>query len=84
MSGQGIRRVETGMWAKVRGSQLGHDAFEEVFHFVSSEQVNLAQNRVSIKGPLGRVLSGAKAGDKAQLETDKGTIDLMVLELGRG
>ena len=84
MSGQGIRRVEAGMWARVRGSQQGQHDFEEVFHFVSSDQVNLAQNRVSIKGPLGRVLSGAKVGDKARLETDKGTIGLMVLELGRG
>ena len=84
MSDQLIQKVETGMWAKVRGSQSGQETFEEVFHFVASDQVDLAQNKISIDSPLGRVLSGAKAGDKAQLETKSGTVKLVVLELGRG
>ena len=84
MSDQLTQRVETGMWAKVRGSQPGQETFEEVFHFVASDQVDLAQNKISIDSPLGQTLSGAKAGDKAQLETKSGTIKLVVLELGRG
>jgi len=84
MCDQLIQKVETGMWAKVRGSQPGQETFEEVFHFVASDQVDLAQNKISIDSPLGQVLSGAKAGDKAQLETKSGTMKLVVLELGRG
>jgi len=84
MSDQPIQRVETGMWAKVRGSQPGQESFEEVFHFVASDQVDLAQNKISIDSPLGQALSGAKAGDKAQLETKSGTMRLVVLDLGRG
>ena len=72
------------MWAKVRGSQPGQETFEEVFHFVPSNQVDLLENKISIDSPLGQVLSGAKAGDKAQLETKGGTVKLVVLELGRG
>ena len=84
MSDQLIQKIETGMWAKVRGSQPGQESFEEVFHFVPSNQVDLAENKISIDSPLGKVLSGAKAGDKAQLETKGGTMRLVVLELGRG
>ena len=84
MSDQLTQRVETGMWAKVRGSQPGQESFEEVFHFVPSNQVDLTENKISIDSPLGKVLSGAKAGDKAQLETKSGTMRLVVLELGRG
>jgi len=84
MSDQLIQRVKTGMWVKVRGSQPGQETFEEVFHFVPSNQVNLTENMISIDSPLGQVLSGAKAGDKAELETRKGTMRLVVLELGRG
>jgi len=83
MSDQLIPKVETGMWAKVRGSQPGQESFEEVFHFVPSDQVDLTQNKISIDSPLGQALSGAKVGDKAQLETRGGTIGLAVLELGR-
>ena len=84
MSDQLVQKVETGMWAKVRGSQPGQESFEEVFHFVASDQVDLTQNKISIDSPLGQAISGAKAGDKAQLETRTGTMSLVVLELGRG
>jgi len=84
MSDQPIQIVETGMWAKVRGSMPGQETFEEVFHFVAGDQVDLAQNRISIDSPLGQALSGAKAGDKARLETKSGTMKLVVLEMGRG
>lgn len=84
MSDQLIQKIETGMWAKVRGSQPGQETFEEVFHFVASDQVDLAQNKIPIDSPLGKVLSGAKAGGKAQLETKGGTMKLVLLELGRG
>jgi transcription elongation GreA/GreB family factor len=84
MSDQLVQKVETGMWAKIRGSMPGQETFEEVFHFVASDQVDLAQNKISIDSPLGQALSGAKAGDKAQLETKSGTMRLVVLELGRG
>lgn len=84
MSDQLVQRVETGMWAKVRGSAPGQRTFEEVFHFVTSDLVDLAQNKISIGSPLGQALSGAKAGDKAQLETNSGVMRLEVLELGRG
>lgn len=83
MSDQLVQRVQTGMWAKVRGSQPGQKSFEDVFHFVASDQVDLAQNKIPIHGPLGQALSGAKAGDKTQLETRGGVIGLEVLDLGR-
>jgi len=79
MSDQLTQRVETGMWAKVRGSQPGQENFEEVFHFVPSNQVDLTENKISIDSPLGKVLSSAKAGEKAQLETKSGTMRLVVL-----
>lgn len=84
MSDALIQKVEMGMWAKVRGSQPGQENFEEVFHFVASDQMDIASNKISIDSPLGQALSGAKAGDKAQLETRSGTIRLVVLDLGRG
>ncbi|MHC4406750.1 MAG: GreA/GreB family elongation factor [Planctomycetota bacterium] len=84
MSDQLVQKVETGMWAKVRGSEPGQETFEEVFHFVASDQVDLAQNKVSIDSPLGQALSDAKAGDKARLETKSGTMRLLVLDVGRG
>ena len=84
MSDQLIEKVETGMWVKVRGSQPGQETFEEVFHFVPSNQVDLTENKISIDSPLGNALSGAKAGEKAKLETRNGTVRLVVLELGRG
>ena len=79
-----IQKVGTGTWARVLGSMPGQETFEEVFHFVTNDQVDLAQNKISIDSPLGQTLSGAKAGDKAQLETKSGTMRLVVLELGRG
>jgi len=82
MSDQPVETVETGMWAKVHGSLGSHKSFEEVFHFVASDQVDLPQHKISINSPLGQALSGAKAGDKAQLETNSGIINLVVLELG--
>jgi transcription elongation factor GreA len=72
------------MWAKIRGLQPDKRSFEQEFHFVASDQADLAQNKISIDSPLGRVLSGAKVGDKAQLETKIGMIELIILELGRG
>lgn len=84
MSDQPVQIVETGMWAKVRGSQPGQETFEEVFHFVASDEADPAQNKVSIDSPLGQALSGAKVGDKARLETRSGTMRLVVLDAGRG
>jgi transcription elongation GreA/GreB family factor len=84
MSDQLAQKIQTGMWAKVRGSQPGQQSFEEVFHFVASHQVDLTKNKISIDCPLGQALSGAKAGEKAQLETKGGTISLEILEMGRG
>jgi transcription elongation GreA/GreB family factor len=84
MSDQPIHKVQTGMWAKVRGAQPGQESFEEVFHFVASDQVDLAHNKIPIDSPLGQALSGAKVGDKAHLETKSGTMKLEVMELGRG
>lgn len=83
MSDQLSQKVKTGMWVKVRGSMPGQETFEEVFHFVASDQVDLAQNKILIDSPLGRALSGAKAADKAQLETKNGVMSLTILDLGR-
>lgn len=84
MSYQPAQTVEAGTWVKVRGSLPGEDTFEEVFHFVTASQLDLVKNKVSVESPLGQALSGAKAGDKAQLETTRGQMRLEVLELGRG
>ena len=84
MSEQLIPRVGIGMWAKVYGSIPGKDSFTETFHFVPGDQVNLAENKISIDSPLGRALSGAKVGDKTQLETENEVMNLTVLDLGRG
>jgi transcription elongation GreA/GreB family factor len=84
MSDQPIERIETGTWARVQGAQPGQETFEEVFHFVPSNQVDLLENKISIDSPLVQVLSGAAAVDKAQLETKGGTVELMVLKSGRG
>lgn len=83
MSDQIMPKVQTGMRVKIKGSQSGHDDFVEVFHFVPNAQVDLTHNKISIDSPLGKVLFGAKEGDKALLETKQGKIDLEVLELAR-
>ncbi len=58
MSDQPIERIETGMWAKVQSEQPGQETFDEVFHFVPSNQVDLLENKISIDSPLGQTLSG--------------------------
>ncbi|MBN2294617.1 MAG: GreA/GreB family elongation factor [Pirellulales bacterium] len=83
MSDQFVQKIQTGMWAKVRGAMPGQEKFEAVFHFVPNDQVDLDENKISIDSPLGQTLSGAKVGDKAQLETKNGVLGLLVLDLGR-
>jgi len=83
VSNRPIQKVETGTWARIRGYVQGEEAFEEVYHFVPSNEVNLIENRISVESPLGRAMSGVKAGDNGQLDTKTGKMKFEVLEVGR-
>lgn len=76
--------VDVGTWVGILGNVPNDDTFEQVFHFVLSDEVDLLRNRVSIDSPFGRALAGATAGDEVVLETAKGPLEMTVLEVGRG
>ena len=84
MSDQFTPKVKTGMWVEVRGQISGQEAFKDVYQFVPSDEVNIAQNKISIDSPIGQALAGAKVGEVAKVETSSGVLDLLVLDLGYG
>jgi transcription elongation GreA/GreB family factor len=84
MADQSPEKVGLGTWAKVSGTLPDGEQFEDVFHFVPNGDVELVNNKISLESPLGRVLTGATAGDEVTLSSEKGPVALTVLEVGAG
>lgn len=57
------------------------DGYREEFHLVGSQEVDLANNRISDESPFGKSLIGLKVGDIAVVEAPAGQMQYKVVEI---
>jgi transcription elongation factor GreA len=57
------------------------DGKELEFKLVPSSEADPGNGRLSIDSPMGRALSGAKAGDKRTLDTPRGSRDVRIISI---
>ena len=66
--------------SKVKVREVGEDE-EEEYQIVGSQEVNLAEGKISDESPLGKALIGKKAGDIAEVDAPIGKIEYEVLSI---
>lgn len=53
---------------------------EKKYTLVAPDGINLAENKISFKSPIGKGLMGKKVGDEVKINTPKGILKLKVLK----
>lgn len=66
----------------VKVKNLNTDA-EQSFTLVSQEEADLAQQKISIKSPIGKGLLGKEIGDVVEIDVPAGTVKLEILDISR-
>ncbi|NBC17760.1 MAG: transcription elongation factor GreA [Bacteroidetes bacterium] len=66
----------------VKVKNLNTDA-EQSFTLVSQEEADLAQQKISIKSPIGKGLLGKEIGDVVEIDVPAGTVKLKILDISR-
>lgn len=54
---------------------------QEKFQIVSPEEADIANNKISLKSPLGQSLLGKRQGNKVKVETPGGTLEYKIIEI---
>ena len=54
---------------------------EETYTLVSSEEADMATNKISRHSPLGEALSGHKKGDKVEAKTPRGVVEYIIVDV---
>jgi len=75
-----IPRDTVGLGSKVKLEDLDEGGIAE-FEIVVPEEVDGAQNRISLSSPLGRALIGRAEGDDIEVQTPKGKRAYSVMKL---
>ena len=53
------------------------------YKLVAQSEANLAQGKISVDSPIGKVLLGKKLGDIAEIEIPNGNVKFEILEISR-
>jgi transcription elongation factor GreA len=75
-----IPRDTVGLGSRVRLEDLDEGGIAD-FEIVVPEEVDGAQNRISLSSPLGRALIGKAAQDDIEVVTPKGKREYTIIEL---
>jgi transcription elongation factor GreA len=60
---------------------LKNDSEEFTFMLVSEHESNLAENKLSLKSPIGQAAKGKKVGDRVEVTTPKGTVNYTLIKI---
>jgi transcription elongation factor GreA len=66
----------------VKVKNLNTDA-EQSFTLVAQEEADLAQQKISVKSPIGKGLLGKEVGDVVEIDVPAGTVKLEILDISR-
>ncbi len=72
---------EAGVGSAVRVRDLSTGELHE-FELVGAIEADAANGRVSVAAPVGRALTGRRAGDRVEVEAPRGTTALEILAVG--
>jgi transcription elongation factor GreA len=70
--------IGTSSQVKVRDQE---DGFEEEFVIVGSQEADPATGKISDESPMGKALTGHKAGDEVTVHAPAGLIKYLILEV---
>ena len=65
-------------WVKFKNLNINK---EIEYRIVPEYEINLKEGRISQNSPIGKALMGKKVGDKAQVDTPKGLLNLEILNI---
>lgn len=65
-------------WVKFKNLKINK---EIEYRIVPEYEINLKEGKISQNSPIGKALMGKKVGDKAQVDTPKGLLNLEILNI---
>jgi len=65
-------------WVKFKNLNINK---EIEYRIVPEYEINLKEGKISQNSPIGKALMGKKVGDKAQVDTPKGLLNLEILNI---
>ena len=65
-------------WVKFKNLNINK---EIEYRIVPEYEINLKEGRISQNSPIGKALMGKKVGDKTQVDTPKGKLDLEITNI---